>query len=54
MSDLKMTQNKCVFSISVRVENNGIGIPLEEVMPSLPMAQQEKAQGGVDDVEEEE
>jgi hypothetical protein len=43
-----------VFSTSLRVESHDIGVPLEEVMPSLPMAQQKEAQGGVEDEEEEE
>jgi hypothetical protein len=51
---LKMTQKKYVFSTSLRVESHDIGVPLEEVMPSLPMAQQEETQGGVEDAEEEE
>jgi hypothetical protein len=42
------------FSTSLRVESHDIGVPLEEVMPSLPIAQQEEAQGGVEDAEEEE
>jgi hypothetical protein len=47
------TEQVC-FSTSLRGESHDIGIHLEEVMPSLPMAQQEKAQGGVEDAEEEE
>jgi hypothetical protein len=47
------TEQVC-FSTSLRVESHDIGIPLEEVMPCLPMAEQEKAQGGVEDAEEEE
>jgi hypothetical protein len=47
------TEHVC-FSTSLRAENHAIGIPLEEIMPSLPMAQQEEAQGGVEDAEEEE
>jgi hypothetical protein len=47
------TEQVC-FSTSMIVESHDIGIPLEEVMPSLPMAQQEKAQEGVEDAEEEE
>jgi hypothetical protein len=47
------TEHVC-FSTSLRVESHDIGIPLEEVMPCLPMAEQEKAQGGVEDAEEEE
>jgi hypothetical protein len=47
------TEQVC-FSTSLRVESHDIGIPLEEVMPCLPMAQQEKAQGGVEYAEEEE
>jgi hypothetical protein len=38
----------------MRVESRDIGVPLEEVIPSLPIAQQEEAQGGVEDVEEDE
>jgi hypothetical protein len=42
------------FSTSLREESHDIGVRLEEVMPSLPMAQQEEAQGNVEDAEEEE
>jgi hypothetical protein len=42
------------FSTSLIVESHDIGVPLEEVMPSVPMAQQEESQGGVEDAEEEE
>jgi hypothetical protein len=42
------------FSTSLTLESHDIGVPLEEVMPSLPMEQQEEAQGGVEDAEEEE
>jgi hypothetical protein len=47
------TEQVC-FSSSLRVESRDIGVPLEEVMPSLPMAQQEEAQGVVEDAEKEE
>jgi hypothetical protein len=47
------TEQVC-FSTSLRIESHDIGFPLEEVMTSLPMAQQEKSQGGVEDAEEEE
>jgi hypothetical protein len=47
------TEQVC-FSTSLRVESHDIVIPLEAVMPCLPMAQQEKAQGCVEDTEEEE
>jgi hypothetical protein len=36
------TEQVC-FSTSLRVESHDIGVNLEEVMPSLPMAQQEEA-----------
>jgi hypothetical protein len=42
------------FSTYLRVESHDIGVPLEEVMPSLPMAQQEEAQDSIEDAEEEE
>jgi hypothetical protein len=47
------TEQVC-FSTSLRVESHDIGVRLEEVKPSLPMAQQEEAQGDVEDAEEEE
>jgi hypothetical protein len=47
------TEQVC-FSTSLRVESHDIGIPLEEVMPCLPTAEQEKAQVGVEYAEEEE
>jgi hypothetical protein len=43
-----------LIAILWQVESHAIGVPLEEVMPSLPIAQQEEAQGGIEDAEEEE
>jgi hypothetical protein len=42
------------FSTSLTVESHDLGLPLEEVIPSQPMAHQEEAQDGVEDEEEEE
>jgi hypothetical protein len=47
------TEQVCLPT-SLRVESHYIGVPLEELIPSLPMAQQEEAQGGVEDAAEEE